>query len=339
MKSKLAYWCDGALEASWLLAIILVPVYFNIHSDRVFEPDKLTLLRSLALLMAAVWLVRFAEPLFSGNRPADYFAWLRWRGEASIWQMPFVTAVAGIVVVYLLSTLFSVTPRTSWAGSYQRLQGTYTTLAYVVVFAVMAATIRERSQVQRLITAVIVTSVAVALYAMLQHFDADPLPWGGDTVRRVAGHMGNSIFIGAYLIMAMPLTLSRIIHAFANILRDEDLSYADVVRSSVYIFALAIQLIALYWTQSRGPLLGIAIAMYAFVLILLVALRNAAPERGRLMLRELGLAIGLVLAGLVGYFVLLDLLINGLTNSGRAQSLAGAMSSLVAFLGAVGALV
>ncbi|MCB0006755.1 MAG: hypothetical protein KDE04_09880, partial [Anaerolineales bacterium] len=339
MKSKLAYWCDGALEASWLLAIILVPVYFNIHSDRVFEPDKLTLLRSLALLMAAVWLVRFAEPLFSGNRPADYFAWLRWRGEASIWQMPFVTAVAGIVVVYLLSTLFSVTPRTSWAGSYQRLQGTYTTLAYVVVFAVMAATIRERSQVQRLITAVIVTSVAVALYAMLQHFDADPLPWGGDTVRRVAGHMGNSIFIGAYLIMAMPLTLSRIIHAFANILRDEDLSYADVVRSSVYIFALAIQLIALYWTQSRGPLLGIAIAMYAFVLILLVALRNAAPERGRLMLRELGLAIGLVLAGLVGYFVVLDLLINALTNSGRAQSLAGAMSSLVSFLGAVGALV
>ena len=339
MKSKLTLWCEGVLEACWLLAIVLIPIYFNIHSDRVFEPDKLTLLRSLAVFMALLWLVVFLEPFTRGERPGSYFQWLAWRSDSSIWKMPFIMAVVGIVVVYLLSTIFSVSPRTSWAGSYQRLQGTYTTLAYVTVFAIMIATIRSRIQVRRIVTMVIVTSIAVSLYAMLQHFDADPLPWGGDTVRRVAGHMGNSIFIGAYLIMAMPLTLSRIIHAFANILRDEDLSYADVIRSSVYIFALAIQLIALYWTQSRGPLLGIAIAMYAFVLILLVALRNAADERGRLQGREIGAAIGLVLVGLTVYFLVLRLAIDGLVSAGRALSLAGSLTTLVAFLGGVGLLV
>ena len=88
---------------------------------------------------------------------------------------------------------------------------------------------------------------------MLQHFTLDPLPWGGNTQTRVAGHMGNSIFIAAYLIMVVPLTAARIIDAFTNILEDENLAVADVIRSSIYIFTLAIQLIAIYWTQSRGP--------------------------------------------------------------------------------------
>ncbi len=46
MNSKLSQWCDGLIEAGWLAAIIAIPLFFNIHSDRVFEPDKITLLRS-----------------------------------------------------------------------------------------------------------------------------------------------------------------------------------------------------------------------------------------------------------------------------------------------------
>ena len=57
MESRLSRWCDGLLEAGWLVAILAIPIFFNIHSERVFEPDKLALLRSIALIMAAVWLV------------------------------------------------------------------------------------------------------------------------------------------------------------------------------------------------------------------------------------------------------------------------------------------
>jgi hypothetical protein len=106
-----------------------------------------------------------------------------------------------------------------------------------------------------------------------------PLPWGGDVEDRVAGHLGNSIFIAAYLIMALPLTLGRIIDAFTNILSDEHLSFADVIRSSIYIFALAIQLLAIYWSGSRGPLIGLAVGLFSFMLVLLVSLRNAAADR------------------------------------------------------------
>lgn len=273
MHSKLTRLCDGLLEAGWLVALILTPLFFNIHSERVFEPDKLAVLRSLALLMAAVWMAKWVAQ-------RGWTALGEWdpRRPTAVWRRPLVLPVLLLAAVYLLSTALSVAPRTSFFGSYQRLQGTYSTLSYLVIFGVTATTLRTRAQLQRLVSVVVVTSIPVALYAMLQKFELDPLPWGGDTSTRVAGHMGNAIFIAAYLIMAIPLTAVRIVESFRRILLDETLAWADVVRASVYVLTLALQLLAVYWSQSRGPLLGLGVGMFAFVLILLVALRNAAPQ-------------------------------------------------------------
>ncbi len=295
MDSKLSHWCEGLIEAGWLAAVVATPLFFNIHSSRVFEPDKLTLLRSIAVFMAAAWLIRFIDG--QGWRS---LGWLRWRSDNSIWRLPLVLPAFLLAVAYLLSTIFSITFNVSWAGSYQRLQGTYSTLSYLVIFALMVATIRRREQVSRIVTTIIVTSIPVALYGMLQHFGLDPLPWGGDVQQRVAGHMGNSIFIAAYLIMVVPLTLARIIDAFTNILQDEEIETADVIRSSIYIFALAIQIITIYWSRSRGPFLGLAVSMYAFVLILLVTLRNTqTSEQRKLSAADAGRALLLVGLGIV----------------------------------------
>ncbi|MGH2536670.1 MAG: hypothetical protein ACRDHL_04675 [Candidatus Promineifilaceae bacterium] len=299
MESRLSRWCEGIIEAGWLAAIIATPLFFNIHSSRVFEPDKLTLLRSIALLMAAAWLVRFVE-----MRAWRDLSWLKWRAPNPIWRLPFVIPVALLAAVYLVSTLFSVTRTVSWAGSYQRLQGTYTTLAYLVIFALMAVTIRSREQVRRAITVAILISIPVSLYAILQHFDLDPLPWGGDVQRRVAGHMGNSIFVAAYLIMIIPLTLARIIDAFTNILGDEEMYVSDVLRSSIYVFTLAIQFVAVYWTRSRGPIIGLAVGLYAFMLIMLVTLRNAAPGGRRFSGRDALKSLAIVAAGALLPFAL-----------------------------------
>lgn len=286
MDSKLSRLCDGILEAGWLFAIVATPLFFNIHTERVFEPDKLTLLRSIALFMALIWLVRFVD-----QRGWRQIGRLRPNTADTVWREPFVLPVVALVAVYLIATLFSVSPSVSWAGSYQRLQGTYTTFSYVVVFALMATTIRSRRQVRRVVTAVIVTSVPVSFYGLIQHYGLDPLPWGGDVTRRIAGHMGNSIFIAAYLIMAVPLTFSRILDAFTNILGDEELALSDVLRSAIYIFTLAIQLLAIYWSGSRGPLLGLMAGAFAFTLVLLVSLRNATPDRGSFSSRDVGLAL------------------------------------------------
>jgi Tfp pilus assembly protein PilF len=292
--SKLSRLCDGLLEAGWLAAIIAVPLFFNIHSERVFEPDKLTLLRSIAIFMATIWIVKSVD-----QRGWKNLNGLSWRNQASIWRQPFVMPIVALIVIYLVATLFSITPRVSWAGSYQRLQGTYTTLSYIIIAGVAASTIRSRVQIGRVVTAVIITSIPVSFYGLLQHFGLDPLPWGGDVIARVAGHMGNAIFIAAYLIIVLPLTLGRIVDAFTNILGDEQLSIADVIRSAIYIFVLAIQLLAVYWSGSRGPLIGLAVALFSFTLVLLVSLRDAAGDKGAFGFKDTMWAIALVIPAII----------------------------------------
>lgn len=257
MSNRLSRFAEGVMEASWLLALIVAPLFFNIYSSRVFEPDKITLVRSLAGVALAAWLVKLIAE--DGLR-----SW-NWR---AFWRIPLVAPVLAFVVVYAVATALSITAPVSLFGSYQRLQGTYSTFSYLVLFAVIAGNLRRREQVERIFTTVIVTSIPISLYGILQRYQLDPLPWGGDTVNRVTGHMGNAIFIGAYLIMAATLTLSRIVTSLRSINKEPDQTPVNVLRAAFYIFALVINAVALFFTVSRGPQLGLLAGLFFFFILL-----------------------------------------------------------------------
>jgi len=267
-KTRLSTFCDKVLEMGWLLAVIVTPLFFNVYSSRVFEPDKLTTLRTLALVMAVVWLVKFIEERSHGRRDVGFS-----------WQTPLVAPTLFTVAVYLVSTVLSVNPWVSFFGSYQRLQGTYTTLAYIVLFFVILQGLRTRAQVERLLTVIILNSLPIALYGLVQRNKLDPLPWGGDVTRRVASNMGNAIFVAAYMIMAAPPTLSRVVDAFRSILTDEETGAADMLRAAVYIFTFLVQLIAIWYTQSRGPLMGLLAGLGIWLMLGFLALRRVLSRR------------------------------------------------------------
>ena len=263
MPTKLSRFCEGVMEAAWIAAVILVPIFFNIYSSRIFEPDKITLLRSLVLLILGAWIVKLID---EGG-----IVWDALQPEGSkiqyILKFPMVIPVLFLIFVYLIATAFSVTPLVSLLGSYQRLQGTYTTFSYLVVFAALLVHLRRRAQVERLITTIVLTSLPIALYGVLQKYRLDPIPWGGDTSTRIASNMGNSIFVAAYLIMAFPLTVGRIIQAFQAILRDERYVWEQVSRATVYVFIASLQVIALYMSGSRGPALGWMVGCFFLFLL------------------------------------------------------------------------
>ncbi len=313
MQTKLSAFCERVMEAGWLAALIIEPLFFNVYSDRVFEPDKIALLRSIALVLIAAWAIKLVE---DHARPAPS------EGEAppSLWrrlvQIPLVLPTLLLVAVYILATLTSIVPRSSLWGSYQRLQGTYSTLSYIVILGVILSTLRRREQLERLIHIAILVSLPIALYGLIQHFGLDPLPWGGNVTRRVASNMGNSIFVAAYMIMIVPLTLRNLLSNLFSVLEDEDTwvklpfiiggLMALIIQAAAWLtigyvtglligvlftlfmglFALAIhkpllkflwigahgvilvaQLACIFFTQSRGPWLGLMAGLFFFVLV------------------------------------------------------------------------
>lgn len=268
--TKLSLFCDKILEIGWLLAVIITPLFFNVYSSRVFEPDKLTTLRTVAVIMAAVWLVKYIEERANGRFETE---------GITTWRTPLVLPTLFTIVVYLLSTLLSVTPRVSFLGSYQRLQGTYTTLAYIVLFLIILDRLRTRAQLDRLITVIIVNSLPIALYGLIQRNRLDPLPWGGDVTVRVASNMGNAIFVAAYLIMTFSLTVGRIAESFKAILTEENANWADIPRAAGYIFIAAVELIAIWYSMSRGPMVGLIASLGIWALIGMLALQRVLRRR------------------------------------------------------------
>lgn len=211
-QSSLSRWSAWIVEASWLLALTLVPIYFNLYSARHFEPDKAAVLRSLALIgvaAAIVWLLDWLNQRTSEQPTANSSWWAALRAVPLFWPTVAYTAV------FILTTVTSITPAASLWGSYQRMQGLYTYLSYLMVGVLVAFTVRTPAQRERLITMSLAAAAVVAVYGILQHYQLDPLPWRGDVIARVASTLGNSIFVAAYLIMIVPLALYRLVAALA----------------------------------------------------------------------------------------------------------------------------
>ena len=300
--TKLNLLCDKIIEAGWLVAAIVIPLFFNFYSNRVFEAGKVMLLRSIALVMAAAWIIKVAE---QGPR--------NWKLVIGHWSLkPLVLPTLLFASVFLLSTLSSVIFRVSFWGSYHRRQGLYVVLCYIVIFFSMLDTLRTRQQLERLITTILLTSLPISLYGIMQRLKLDPLPWIMGGAGRAQSTLGNPILIGAYLIMVIPLTIRELIRSF-SLVRDGKkrtvsslglsppvLSVAEgpvlspvegskaFVLLSCYFLLLALQLICLSFTVSRGPLIGLMAGFFFFFLLLAVS----KGWKG-LALTVIGVAIGL----------------------------------------------
>src|SRR5215212_8871360 len=119
-KTKLDHWCESVIEAGWLAALIVAPMFFNVFSSRVFEPDKISLVRSIALIMLLAWLVKLVNggyawlPAYeasTGATPApstQVNAPVAPAAVQNYWRNPFVIPVVLLVVAYLISNVFSV---------------------------------------------------------------------------------------------------------------------------------------------------------------------------------------------------------------------------------------
>jgi len=302
MRTKLGLFCDRFIEAGWLAAVITVPLFFNIYSQRVFEPDKISILRSLALAMSAAWIIRALDGWrlrrTAGKGQRDDTPW--WR---KIVGTPLVLPTLFLIAINLLSTATSVVPRTSLWGSHVRLQGMYSLLSYILIFFLMLDVLRTKKQLNRLITTMILVSFPIALYGLVQHFGLDPLPWGGDVTRRVTSSMGNAVFVSAYLIMVVPLTLTRLLENWKEAVGD--VHKTDAVLSLVSFAILVGTLLTAMFLGRRGApqWLSWGVLLAGVVIASVLVLLRPSDQRPHM----LAIFMPLTFAFLVGFVWVLEI--------------------------------
>lgn len=207
MRAKARHWGMKIGESGGLVVALILPMWFNPWQQPPFEPAKVMLFRGVVLMMAIFALTARLVSISPSERPAEIRPVLRRPGvgrETALWALFF----AG---VHLTAVALSPDPGRSLWGPADNPQGAVTTVCGVVFFLLLADALRDGGRLDRMVTAMLLGSIPVAVYGFVQYLGRDPLPWITDSVSPVLSTMGRSNFLGAYLAMVVPFTLSRLV--------------------------------------------------------------------------------------------------------------------------------
>jgi hypothetical protein len=237
------------------------------------QPKQFALHLSAAVVVVA-WAIELVFRDGSRSLSPSLNSWL---GKSPArWTVAAVTAFA---VVGVLSTVFSQAPMISlWGQDFSDLgYDLYSFLSILVLFMAVALRLRGRVQIQRMVYVFAGTGVTAAAYGVSQHFGWDPFGSGAD-VQRVWSTFLNPIFFGSFLVMSLFLTMTAAILWTSN-----DQRWPWQV---MFAGAIGIQLAALWFAGSRGPIIGVIVG--SVVLVGVSAIRIELPD----LLRGLKVSVG-----------------------------------------------
>lgn len=251
-----------AMEAVWLLTVFLVPLAFAPPQwlQAYIQLPKVVLLRVLVGVLAVVWVFHWAvAPSQAGRRGTLHTLSSHGPGR---WVLAAATA---FMAANVLGTLLSASPRISLWGKVpaQDGYGLYAMACYFTLFLAIATNLRTDAQLTRLLGVVAASGAIAGVLGILQYSGLGLTDIGYSGTARVSSTFGNPIFFGAALVITAPVTLALAVRP-------------DVARSvpwkAGWTTALAVQLTAMVLTFSRGPWVGLGVALVGFMVLVLACL-------------------------------------------------------------------
>jgi O-antigen ligase len=192
-------WRQGLLFAH----LALSPVVFSRATLESFEYPKLALLLGVAIVLATA-----ALPSLVGIGWNGIVRRARERMTA-LWRSPIALGIALLLLSAVVSTVTSVSPRTSFWGAHQSHGGLLTVLAYLVLFFGTREACPQIADFRRLLWAPVLGAGVAAGYALVQLAGVDPLVWRRTPwfagVERVSSTLGHPNLLAGYLAVAVPL--------------------------------------------------------------------------------------------------------------------------------------
>lgn len=241
--TKLSQLCYQFIQKGILVLLVLIPLAFSPNLANVFYLPKVTLFRSIILFLALAWLVEILE-----------------EKRKNFYKIPWLWPILILFFVFLFSTFASLSSRTSFWGTYERLDGFYTLFCYTLLFFLTATHFKIPGDLKIITQIIIWGSVPIAIYGIAQHFGFDLIAWPQAveelTRARVMSTFGNPLDLGAYLVIAaIPFTLFGF-------------GLFHKLQHKVFLsFALTLEFFCLAFTFSRSSWLAALVGIFIFLFL------------------------------------------------------------------------
>ncbi|MEA2016048.1 MAG: O-antigen ligase family protein [Actinomycetota bacterium] len=228
----------NAIEVTIIILLISTPLVFYPYLVRIFNPPKELAFNILVIIGLMLWFLKMTS-----------------QEEVKITRAPLNLPILAFMVICSLSLLWSNSPMVS-------LLELPLFLAGPILYFIVTNNIKSKHQVNRLLTALLVTASLLGIYGIFQYNGIDFAFWKGNIARsKVFGLFGNVNYFAEYMIVPLPLAIS--------------LFFA--VRNRSYKILLLVGILAmggsLILTFTRGSYLAIGISSL-FMFFLYMASRG-----------------------------------------------------------------
>ncbi|MFC2061814.1 O-antigen ligase family protein [Elusimicrobiota bacterium] len=108
----------------------------------------------------------------------------------------------------IITALYSGHPVTAFIGIYPFFSSSVLSIVCMVMFFVYACGL-DKKDIRQLFSILLIASVIVSAYGILQYWGLDFLNWKGNFYPRIWSTLGNPNFLAAYLVIILPLAVFR----------------------------------------------------------------------------------------------------------------------------------
>ena len=193
-------------------------------------------------------------------------------------------AMCGFVVWMGFATIFSVDPVKSFWSNFERMDGYITVLHVFALFIISGAVLTAEKWWDRFFNVTITATAIQGIYALFQLLHLFGFAPSSQSGARIDTSFGNAIYVAVFMLFGMFITLYML---------TRERRY--VWMQSLYGIALVLQGVALYYSQTRGALLGVVLGL--IVAGAYIAWRAKEPEWKMLRTWSIGLLAALVVIG------------------------------------------
>lgn len=205
---------------------------------------------------------------------------------------PLFWSILAFIAWMGIATALSVDPLKSFWSNFERMEGYVTLLHLFVLFVIAGAVLNTEALWKRFFQTSVAVSAFQGLYALFQVMNILGFAPTSQSGARADTSFGNATYLAVYMLFNIFITLYLLVR-----------ERKSTGWQAVYGIALVLQFTALYFTETRGAILGV---LGGLVLVALyTAWRAKGSEWRGLRMVSFG-ALGVIAVLVAGFFVVKD---------------------------------